>query len=95
MAADWEACRDSLYETANAFRLGMEGAGSEKLVLFIDCLMKVLQNTPSQDIVRLNSLLQEIFSAQARRDFLRIADLLEYTNILPPNRGESLGRDVH
>jgi hypothetical protein len=70
--------QDSLYAAARAFRLGMEGVGSENLTEFIDALAPLLENLSGEVLTRLNGFLSATCSAQSRRDFLRVADLLEY-----------------
>lgn len=64
--------------TAAAFRLGMEGQGSEGLVALIDALPGLLKSLPVDFAVRLNQLLATMLAAQGRKDYLYLADLLEY-----------------
>jgi hypothetical protein len=61
-----------------AFRIGMEGLGSENLMHFIDHLLPELGKLPPERVAAFNLLLQGILQGQAQRDFLTVADLLEY-----------------
>jgi len=73
-----DAFTAALESTCRAFRLGMEGEGSEQLVLLIDSI-SVLMAAASQDaIVRLSQLLTETLGAIERKDYLWAADMLEY-----------------
>ena len=70
-------CRAALDDTVRHFRLGMEAAGNESFVGFVDALMGVLANPKPEDEA-LAAWFPEIVSAQERGDFLRVADLLEF-----------------
>lgn len=61
-----------------AFRLGREAQGSEKLVAIVDLLPGLVSNVPSTALPRLNGMFSAMLAAQSRRDFLFLADLLEY-----------------
>ena len=63
---------------AKYFRLGMEAAGSEDLTRFIDDLFPLLGSLPAETISHLNEISMAVLGAQARRDFLQVADLLQY-----------------
>jgi len=71
-------CREALKSAATAFRLGMEGQASQDLVRFIDTFLPLLQNPNRWDTKEINRLLNEVLAAQSRKDYLRVADLLEY-----------------
>jgi hypothetical protein len=71
-------CREALKSAATAFRLGMEGQASQDLVRFIDVFLPVLQDPNRADCKEINRLLNEVLAAQSRKDYLRVADLLEY-----------------
>lgn len=73
---------ETLPSIAKAFRLGMEAKANEMLSNFIDRLSKEMVLFSSDLIGNLNPLLNETLSALSRKDFLRVADLLEY-NIYP------------
>jgi hypothetical protein len=60
----------------------MEGQASEDLVKFIDAFLPTLATATPDNVGQFTRLLNEIVAAQSRRDFLRVADLLEY-EILP------------
>ncbi len=55
----------------------MEAQGSEGLVAIIDSLPSVLQAKPVTTD-QLNRVLADILSAQARKDHLYMADLIEH-----------------
>lgn len=61
-----------------AFRLGMEGQANEELIAFIDGFPGFLRNRGLSDAAQVNVVLTEILSAQSRKDYLFVADLLEY-----------------
>ena len=82
MTGEKMSCSDALKSAARLFRLGMEGQASENLVKFIDAFMPTLVGAAQEQIGQFSSLLNEIITAQARKDYLRVADLLEY-EILP------------
>jgi len=68
----------ALLLTTKSYRLGMEAEASENLVTVIDSILTNLNNAATTPSTHLNNVLAEILAAQGRRDFLRIADLLEY-----------------
>jgi len=70
--------QESLTGAALAFRLGREGEASEALTALIDALGSALPQAAPDNLAALAALLPEILAAQARQDFLNIADLLEY-----------------
>lgn len=63
---------------AGAFRLGMEAQGSQDLVELIDALPLFLEGMSNEMALRANQLLASMFEAQSRKDYLHLADLLEY-----------------
>lgn len=67
-----------LQSTAESFRLGMEGQGSQALVELIDGLSLNLIGLRQEDIAALNTILVRALEAQQRKDFLYVADMLEY-----------------
>ena len=67
-----------LGEVARGYRLGMEGHGSVKLVQLIEILLPELKDIPPTNLLMLNHLLTESMEALSRRDYLFVADLLEY-----------------
>lgn len=56
----------------------MEGQASSNLLSLINLLMEAQQNKPTLFSDEVNRVLSEIFEGQARKDFLWIADMLEY-----------------
>ncbi|MBW2011270.1 MAG: hypothetical protein JRI32_06420, partial [Deltaproteobacteria bacterium] len=72
------SCREALKSAATAFRLGMEGQAGQDLVRFIDGFLPVLQDPHRLDCKEITPLLNEVLAAQSRKDYLRVADLLEY-----------------
>lgn len=65
-----------------AFRLGMEAAGSEALIVGIELLTVRISSWNETDLQELNPWLERLFDAQRQKNFLYAADLLEY-QILP------------
>ena len=68
----------ALEPTCRAFRLGMEGEGSEHLVSLIDSITGLMANAPQGVILQLGTLLAETLGAIERKDYLWAADMLEY-----------------
>ncbi len=73
-----ESCRELIRRVAGAFRLGMEADGNAAFVSFVDCYIPLLDKIPPQRAQVAQPLLQKIFTAQQNRDYLYLADLLEY-----------------
>lgn len=73
-------CRWYRDEAARAFRLGMEGQASENLIEFIDRYSHQLgsRTISPGEMEGIAAVLGELFEAQARKDYLYLADLLEY-----------------
>ena len=71
-------CRQKIQDAAMYFRLGMEAQASEELVAFVDSFVWLLRRGMLDDAERVQNLLNELLLAQARKDYLRVADLLEY-----------------
>lgn len=67
-----------LGKTVMAFRLGMEGQGSQNFVEVIDFITPFIQNPNCPDRKNISILLSGLLDAQSRRDYLYLADLLEY-----------------
>ncbi|WP_305046886.1 hypothetical protein [Geoalkalibacter sp.] len=80
---DLEVCRTHLKSAVLGFRLGMEGQANEDFVAFLDAFARVCQQYPPHRIVQLNAVLEKIFQAQSRKDYLYLADLLEYGELVP------------
>lgn len=78
MTEDNTSNRNALTSAVKLFRLGMEGQASKMLVEFIDSFLPSLAGATPEHIGRISPLLNEIMAAQARKDYLRVADLLEY-----------------
>jgi hypothetical protein len=71
----WQAHLDS---AILALRLGMEGMAGDRMARFIDALAPRLSLSAPAATQRLNPLLGEALAAQGRKDFQRMADLLQY-----------------
>ncbi len=67
-----------LTEVASGYRQGLEGHGSLKLVQLIEMLLPELTDFPPTSLSTLNHLLTQAMEALSRRDYLFVADLLEY-----------------
>ncbi len=78
-----QLCRMHLDAAVRSFRLGIEGEGSHHLLAFIDVVEPLLANASVTELQRITPLLNQIVAAQSRMDFLCVADLLEYENLLP------------
>jgi hypothetical protein len=72
---NWQAHLDS---AILALRLGMEGMAGDRMASFIDALAPRLSLAAPVVMQRLNPLLGEALAAQGRKDFQRMADLLQY-----------------
>jgi len=72
---DSEVWCQSLQAAALAFRLGMEGKGCEALATFAGAALPLVEGGAA---MQLQFSLAEALSAQTRRDFMRLADCLEY-----------------
>jgi hypothetical protein len=72
------AVSTTLEKVVEAYRLGMEGQASEHLVKLIDLLTPVLAKAPPEMVVRINPLLANAISAIERKDYLYVADTIEY-----------------
>ena len=68
----------SLWQSARAFRMGMESYANELLTKFFDQLPLLLKDKEPALILDLTPWLKEMVAAQEHADNLRIADLLEY-----------------
>lgn len=73
-----DSWRQPLDAAVRALRLGMEGEGGEQLTRFIDRLAPALGALSPQQLAALNGVLGAILQGQARKDFLLVADLLEF-----------------
>lgn len=65
-------------KAVESYRCGMEAQGSECLVALIDVLSAMLQKSESPDSGALSQVLAAMFAAQERKDYLYLADLLQY-----------------
>ena len=65
-------------KTVRAFRLGMEGEANDSLVKLIDQITSIITQLPAEVTPKVNLLLEEVFNAVSRKDYLWAADLLEY-----------------
>lgn len=62
---------------AQAFRLGMEGAAGSAIQALVDGLAVELRRRPER-VAHVQPLLAELLAAQARRDPIGAADVLEH-----------------
>jgi hypothetical protein len=62
---------------AQAFRLGMESSAGEAIAGLVDALLPELEHRPEL-VTRIQPLLGEVLAAQARRDPIGAADVLEH-----------------
>ena len=74
----FEQFHQMILSTAISFRLGMEAQASEGLVALIDALPQVLADCSEIDTARLNLILATMLAAQSRKDYIYLADLLQY-----------------
>jgi len=66
-------------EAALAFRTGAQAAGNDALARFVDTLVNDLQSGHlSCPVQELEGMLNELFAAQQRGNWLWVADILEY-----------------
>ncbi len=61
-----------------SFRLGMEAQGSEDMIALIDTLPHLLAECNEADVKQLNKMLSAMQTAQLRKDYLYLADILKY-----------------
>ena len=76
--AEKESFTTALESTCRAFRLGMEGEGSEQLVALIDSISVLMASASEDTFIQLSTLLSEALGAIKRKDYLWTADMLEY-----------------
>lgn len=69
---------DDMAVASRAFRLGVEGQGSDALIRCIDQMGLLLEALPKDEIQAVNRLLLTLFDAQQSKDFILVADLLEH-----------------
>ena len=67
--------RERALRTARELRLGQTASGSEELVSLVDALAGILDPNTAPIFL---PVLEPMLSAQARGDYLYLADLLEY-----------------
>ncbi len=65
-------------EAIEAFRLGMEGKGSDAMMRLMDCMAPLLEINAAHLGADEAALLNLIADAQQRGDYIFVADLLEY-----------------
>ncbi len=65
-------------EAVEAFRLGMEGKGSDAMMRLMDCMAPLLESNAAHLGTDDAELLNLIAEAQQRGDNIFVADLLEY-----------------
>ena len=70
---------EALMTAVSAYRLGMEGAGNQAFVAFIEGWMQEIESGVIRGPVeKIELLLAEIIEGQQRGDYLWVADLLEF-----------------
>lgn len=68
----------ALREVVRACRLGMEAMAGDRLVDFIDSLSVRLLTLPPAKVNQLTPVLAQVLFAQEKRDYIWMADLLQY-----------------
>ncbi|MBN2644187.1 MAG: hypothetical protein JXR59_01790 [Desulfuromonadaceae bacterium] len=68
----------ALESVVNAYRLGMEGQASDQLTKLIDMIGALLPAAPRELVLKIHPFLAEALAAIERKDYLWVADLLEY-----------------
>ncbi|MBF0271372.1 MAG: motility associated factor glycosyltransferase family protein [Magnetococcales bacterium] len=71
-------CRRKVAQVIEAFRQGRVATGNQAMVGSIDCLLKAIQAGRIQPRPPLPQVLKSVVMAQANRDWVRVADLLEF-----------------
>ena len=71
-------CHIYRVEAVEAFRLGMEGRGSDAMMRLMDCMAPLLESNAADFGANEAELLRLIVDAQQRGDYIFVADLLEY-----------------
>lgn len=75
MGIDWFG---EFEEVGRSLRLGMEAQGCATLVLCLNQLERRLPLFPVELIQKILLLLGQALAAQERKDYLQVADILEY-----------------
>ncbi len=65
-------------QVGQSFRLGMEAQGCAQLMTLIDRLLGRMPELAAEQTIHLQFLLEQALAAQQRKDFLLVADILEY-----------------
>lgn len=86
---DWPA---RLWQIGGYFRLGMEARACRTLAYYVEQLLVEFPKIPAEYTGNLQVLLGQTLAAQERRDFLMVADLLEYE--IPPILNLALPHDA-
>ncbi len=63
---------------ANHLRIGQEAKANEQLTIFIDNITNTLTEKTLLEKPQLTALFAEMLDAQQKRDFLRLADIIQY-----------------
>ncbi len=87
-----EAGLEALDTAVRFFRLGMDGAGNDAFVVFLDDVRHELENSSTEVAQHYMPLLNELLDAMRRTDTLWVADLLEAEfrpALLPGIEGEA------
>jgi hypothetical protein len=82
-----------LGEISRFYRLGMEGFASVKLRREIDLLITHLPYLSAGTALRVQEILAETLAAQERKDYLLVADWLEY-QLAPLLQQELCGKEA-
>jgi hypothetical protein len=69
---------DKLIRTANLLRCGHEGAANESLAEVYELLLALPAQLSSQQLEWLKQLFPVMYDAQKRRDWIFLADILQY-----------------
>jgi len=69
------------------FRIGMEASGNEHFTECIELLLKVVEKNHTYAINELNAILTKMLLSQERRNWVALADIIQYEFIDFFNKG--------
>ena len=70
--------KELLIKTSHCFRLGKDGEGNQNLVKIFDYYISQIQNEKTSLSPEKIKIIEEIQKEMEKRNFIRIADILEY-----------------
>jgi len=92
MLSTTEDCRRVALELALEFRLGRNTQAALEMAEMVNALIAMFQTTNPSSMQQLGNILGNILQCQERRDWLGVADYLEYElqDLLQPGNSQVL-----